>query len=298
METLMEGVATGFPATERIEELKRHYREAAADYQLWSPEGNMHFGLRENKKLPWWDRAAMLEAMNQRLGTELGLDSTCPPQRIVDLGCGLGASLRSLLRRDPRLRLTGVTCVPEQIEAARRRGGDESHLRYHLADYRRTGLSPAYFDAVYGLESFCHDDGAGKGGVIAEAARLLRPGGRLVIAEAMLRPGYQKTPFLQRLLAPWCAAWCVPEFTALDAILQELEKQRFTNIEVVDLTTKVIPSLLQAPHLVLRRAFELLFKGETSPVRWRHLQACLLSVPLGLQRRKMGYFLIRAEKRG
>ncbi|MEN9359881.1 MAG: hypothetical protein RL095_1416 [Verrucomicrobiota bacterium] len=295
MDALMDGMAPA--AAERIEELKRHYREAALDYSLWSPEGNMHFGLLA-EGIHCWDRAAMLEAMNHRLGDELGLQSPSPPQRIVDLGCGVGATLRNLRRRDARLRLTGVSCVPEQLETARLRSGDDSHLRYHLADYRRTGLHPDYYDAAYGLESFCHDDGAGKGGVIAEAARLLRPGGRLVIAEAMLRSGQRGTPLLQRLLAPWCAAWCVPEFTAIDAVLGQLDRSRFTDIEVTDLTQKVIPSLLHAPFLVCRRACELLTHGESSPVRWAHLQACLLSVPLGLQRRKLGYFLIRAVKRG
>ena len=39
---------------------------------------------------------------------------------LIDLGCGLGATLRSFARRLPRAQLLGLTRVPWQVERARR----------------------------------------------------------------------------------------------------------------------------------------------------------------------------------
>ena len=47
----------------------------------------------------------------------------------------------------------------------------------------------ASYDGVYALESSCHAHGADKGALLAEAYRLLRPGGRLVVADGFLSTG-------------------------------------------------------------------------------------------------------------
>ncbi len=39
--------------------------------------------------------------------------------RLLDLGCGLGATLRSFARRLPHAHLLGMTRVPWQVEQAR-----------------------------------------------------------------------------------------------------------------------------------------------------------------------------------
>ena len=40
--------------------------------------------------------------------------------RVLDMGCGLGATLRSLARKLPKAELTGITRVPWQVEQATR----------------------------------------------------------------------------------------------------------------------------------------------------------------------------------
>jgi cyclopropane fatty-acyl-phospholipid synthase-like methyltransferase len=62
-------------------------------------------------------REAMLEQMNAEVLARLELDGIAEPQ-VVDLGCGLGATLRSFARRLPNAKLLGITRVPWQVEHA------------------------------------------------------------------------------------------------------------------------------------------------------------------------------------
>src|SRR5262249_7075192 len=136
------------------------------------------------------NREAMLEQMNAEVLARLQLDGVAEPQ-LLDLGCGLGATLRSFARRLPNARLWGVTRVPWQVEQAlclNQAAGCGDHVGVTEGDYEDTTLSPAAsFDGVYALESSCHAHGADKGKLLEQAHRLLRPGGHLVVADGFLR---------------------------------------------------------------------------------------------------------------
>jgi hypothetical protein len=73
--------------------LEQYYSEAGPDYAAWSSEFNMHFGFYRAGANPL-HREAMLEQMNQEVLARLDVDRTAEP-RLLDLGCGLGATLRS-----------------------------------------------------------------------------------------------------------------------------------------------------------------------------------------------------------
>ena len=97
--------------------LEQYYSEAGPDYGAWSREFNMHFGYYRKGANPL-DRESMLERMNAEVLDRLRLGDTAEP-RLLDLGCGLGATLRSFARRLPQARLFGLTRVPWQVERAR-----------------------------------------------------------------------------------------------------------------------------------------------------------------------------------
>src|ERR1700689_4474531 len=96
--------------------LEQYYREAGPDYAAWSREFNMHFGYYRAGANPL-DRESMLEQMNAEVLARLHLDDVAEP-RLLDLGCGLGATLRSFAHRLPRAHLLGLTRVPWQVEQA------------------------------------------------------------------------------------------------------------------------------------------------------------------------------------
>jgi SAM-dependent methyltransferase len=95
--------------------------------------------------------------------------------RCLDLACGTGILLPGLTALG--WRVTGVDVSGDQLRLARRRaaGCGASLVQ---ADASRLPFPDATFDAVVSL--FAHTDLDDPGRAAAEAARLLRPGGRLL----------------------------------------------------------------------------------------------------------------------
>lgn len=98
--------------------------------------------------------------------------------RVADLGCGGGAMALALAERGAAI--TGIDRSPGSLRAARgearRRGLDGRFLR---ADLLRTPLRSGAFDHVVMSDVLEHLEKPER--AIREAARLLRPGGRLYV---------------------------------------------------------------------------------------------------------------------
>ncbi len=110
-----------------------------------------------------------------------------PSPFVVDLGCGVASSLTYLAQRDPSLRGLGVTISPLQAELGRARIAQaELSSRLHCChgDFTRVEHPGATVDLAFAIESFVH--GPDPRAFFAEAARLLRPGGVLIVADDML----------------------------------------------------------------------------------------------------------------
>lgn len=165
-----------------------YYGAATQDYRAWSRQFNMHFGFWRAGINPL-RREAMLQEMNLQALARMALPRQ-GPVRIADLGGGTGATARAAVAARPGLLADVVTIVPQQVEigaALNAAAGQQDAIRMVCADYVATGLPEASYDAVCLLESACHAQGATKSAVLREAHRLLKPGGRLVMVDAMLR---------------------------------------------------------------------------------------------------------------
>jgi SAM-dependent methyltransferase len=105
----------------------------------------------------------------------LALLGVQPGQRVLDLGCGQGVFCRALAERGAVV--TGVDASEQLIRMARQRTRD---VRYYVGDARKLDfLPPASFDAVACLLALQNMEPIEP--VLAECARVLRPGGRLAI---------------------------------------------------------------------------------------------------------------------
>lgn len=107
--------------------------------------------------------------------------------RIVEFGPGLGATAEMLLAVGPR-EYTGVDPNPEgaeQLLAILRRS---PHARLVTATASRTGLADGCADLVVGEAMLTMQSEKDKQNIIAEAFRILAPGGRYAIHELGLRP--------------------------------------------------------------------------------------------------------------
>jgi ubiquinone/menaquinone biosynthesis C-methylase UbiE len=131
----------------------------------------------------WFTAQATWRASCARLTSQLEPGQT---GRIVDLGCGPGVSTFELARRLPRAHLIGLDIAPRMLAQARRRARlTDAGIGWLLADAARVPLADASVDACTG-HSFLYLV-ADRTSVLAEARRVLRPGGRLVLMEPNAR---------------------------------------------------------------------------------------------------------------
>jgi ubiquinone/menaquinone biosynthesis C-methylase UbiE len=124
----------------------------------------------------------------QRRTLEVAAALSPTPASVLDVGCGTGSLLCLAGRRFPDARLAGVDAAAEMIKQAHADGAEFRH-----APAERLPFADAGFDLVTSTMSFHHWKDQRQG--IAEIARVLAPGGVLVIAD------YFATAWLRPLLA-------------------------------------------------------------------------------------------------
>lgn len=101
-------------------------------------------------------------------------------QSVLDFGCGIGRASREMEGRGADV--IGLDVSPAMIEEARRRGEGE-RLRYAVGSGRGLdGIADSSCDLVLAADSFPYVVASGLAERhVAEAARVLRPGGGLIV---------------------------------------------------------------------------------------------------------------------
>ena len=135
------------------------------------------------------DRAASYEA--GRLGQlhrdfadraiRIALTVAPAPARVLDVGSGTGYALRQLAAALPEaIELTGVDAAPDMVRVAREANGD-GRVRFAEGTAEQLPLPGGSVYLVISTTSFDHwaDQRAG----LAECARVLAPGGHLVLSD-------------------------------------------------------------------------------------------------------------------
>lgn len=123
-----------------------------------------------------------------------------PGTRLLEIGCGVGAVLGILADAFPCLQLTGVDVEPAQIAMARERLADADLF---VADGRDLPFPNGSFDHVWIEFVLEHMKPVQAREVLAEARRVLMPGGRLTAIEAdyrTLRLNPSLAPLAEKLM--------------------------------------------------------------------------------------------------
>lgn len=102
----------------------------------------------------------------------------------VDLCCCSGAGMRFLLRFVKAQKMIGIDATENVVELGRCRNEEEGvadRICFVVADVCATGLSGATADFVWGEDAWCYV--VDKPRLIAEAARLVKPGGTIAFTD-------------------------------------------------------------------------------------------------------------------
>ena len=235
---LPEECSTSSPLPD-LPRIRAYYDKTWLDYRmLWLNAQNraIHFGYWEKHTR---SHAQSLLAMNRVLASHLGIRSG---QRILDAGCGVGGSA-IWLAKTYDVQVVGITPVASQVARAHRYAHEQGvadRVSFQQQDYTHTVFPDASFDVVWAMESLCH--APEKRLVLAEARRLLRPGGRVGIVEYM-RTRRPHASAGEALLHSWLSGWAIPDLATAPEWLEWTQDVGLHNVQLVDITPNVRPSL-------------------------------------------------------
>jgi ubiquinone/menaquinone biosynthesis C-methylase UbiE len=271
-----------------------YYEQTWADYRVvWLNRVNyaLHFGYHD---VPGMPHHLALTRHNEVMAERAAVG---PGQHVLDAGCGVGGSA-CWLAAHRGARVTGVTLVADQVARARRiadERGVADRVQFEVADYARLPMADGTFDVVWAQESLCH--APDKAAAYREFFRVLKPGGRLVIAEYM-RTTRRLGRMDARIVRAWVTGWAMPDLDTLDEHRGHATAAGFGPVALRDETPRVEPSLrrlFRRTASVYPLGMMLRATGLRSAVQHANVRASFLQY-IALRRGAWRYVMLQATR--
>jgi len=170
---------------------------------------------------------------------------------VVDLACGTGDLTEAFARRSQASKVIGIDYTPQMLELARRkrdrRGLDAGRVEYREGDAMDLALPDSSADVVsiaFGIRNVRDPERA-----VGEFARVLRPGGRLVVLE-FDRPSFPPV----RWFNAFYAGWIMPRTATLIARDRSGAYRYLPRSVETFLTRRELAELLERRGMVVRRS--------------------------------------------
>ncbi|MGE0222141.1 MAG: class I SAM-dependent methyltransferase [Acetobacteraceae bacterium] len=198
-----------------VRRLPPYFDSLLAAYRAGHAGRHVHLGFWDNPPplgLPVMPAA--FEAAQARLTARmLQAAALQPGRRVLDVGCGLGGLLAAVNDTCADMSLTGVNIDPRQLAIcgtiAPRSG---NHLSLVEADACALPFPAGRFDTVFCIEAMFHF--RARRLFLAEAARVLRQGGVLLLTDILMRPppaapwpDAHIAAVIRRDYGPWPEIW-------------------------------------------------------------------------------------------
>ncbi|NUQ81887.1 MAG: methyltransferase domain-containing protein [Bacteroidetes bacterium] len=218
----------------QTEDITAYYRETLGHYRTWGllDARSLHYGLWDSETRSLHDSLLNMT----RFLTDVVTGE--PVGDVLDAGCGVGGISISIAGK-AGCRVTGITLYDELAEQAKRfsiQEGTDDRTRFEVMDFTRTTFADATFDTVLACESSCHAHP--KTAFLNEMNRILKPGGRLIIADYFLTG----RPDPCRWIEKWGATWAISDFNSETNFVQPLTRTGFTLLRDEDLSRQILPT--------------------------------------------------------
>lgn len=259
----------------QIRKVKEYFDSTDDDYkEFWLGEGDlaMHFGYYDRGVDSHSQSLLKINAVLARLARAK------PGDRVLDAGCGYGGSAM-WLAASIGCRVEGVNVVQKQLRAARRFAAEHNlstKVNFSRQDYCSTSFRSGSFDLVWALESVVHTDE--KSAFAAEAARLLKKGGRLLMADLMPR---RKRPYplsYEERIQIVESGWAITKLMTPRQCRVLFTEAGFGEVRLLDLTQNIRPSVRRLADLcraALPEARTKLAAGLWNRARFENVLACI-----------------------
>lgn len=215
------------------EDIGKLYDDLGALYAtLW--EGDIHVGVWLGEE----DGSSLTEAQDRLTDMFIERTGVGPGDRVLDVGCGTGKPAVRLAERTG-CGVTGITVSRWQVEAAdayARERSLEDRVCFRLADAMDLPFGSGSFDAVWALESILHMPDRSR--VLREIARVLKPGGPLVLADVV-----NEAPLTEEERALFYPALGVSSLIRIADYPEVLRKAGLEVLEVLDLSRHIEPTI-------------------------------------------------------
>ncbi len=242
--------------TQLVDSIRAHYDRLATVYRLFWGE-HIHHGYWEADEAPAVAQERLVARLAERAQIPRGA-------RVLDVGCGFGASSR-WLARNLGCNVTGVTLSPVQAERGEeqaRAAGLGERVCFAVTDANRLDLPAASFDAIWVIE--CSEHLFDKAKFIDNCSRILRPGGRLALCAWLAADNGRPEP--ARLVAEVCRGMLCPSLGTMDEYLAWMRAAGLSEVTGEDITRRVERTWAHCAAMVRRpeiRALGWLMDGET-----------------------------------
>lgn len=160
-------------------------------------------------------------------------------EKVLDAGCGIGGS-SIFLAKKLGCEVTGISLSEKQVTQAKE-FADKQKARdkteFKVMNYCATSFPDKSFDIVWGCESVCYADD--KEQFINEAWRLLKPGGRLVVADGFVTDLNNNN---HPIIRSWLDGWQVNYLDSPQRFQEFMNSAGFQNILYRDISKFTVHS--------------------------------------------------------
>ena len=152
--------------------------------------------------------------------------------RVLDVGCGIGATLCHLNTRYG-CEVVGLTPVDEQRQWAKSIArSQQAVIQVDLGHAESLPYPDEYFDVITCFESPCHFED--RQSFFNEACRVLKPGGRLA-GEDWMAIDLNDSDQQSKWIDPICKTWAIPMLGDAKEYRRLMQAAKLANVDIVDM---------------------------------------------------------------